>query len=242
MIDREEMLPAFQGRLEMWEESRKDPNNWMEIPEFGVQPEAVNFEGFALPIIGPIDEAFGFRRDIRDMVGLARCHAKTIFGSQRKLLEVNAEAWAIEGAWMYEDDADPPWDEGQWGAVSYWMSMSCFKEAVSPKTYIKSPLMRAIHAANYVAEGASLLARFLVDQPFVMDRETVKRIKDGAISGGINSGKARRQKSIIPTPDVLRTRRSELLASGKSERDVASILAKRYGCSPDHIRKTLKRD
>ena len=64
----------------------------------------------------------------------------------------------------------------------------------------------------------------------------------GASKGGFNSGKARRIHSLIPSSEKLRSERQRLTEANKPVRQIAAILAKKYNCTTDHIRKLLKRD
>ena len=64
----------------------------------------------------------------------------------------------------------------------------------------------------------------------------------GAASGGIKSGETRRKQSLIPTPENLRIARQKLVDAGKPPREISAMLAKKYACTTDHIRKVLKRD
>lgn len=64
----------------------------------------------------------------------------------------------------------------------------------------------------------------------------------GAAKGGFNSGKARKLNSRIPTSEMLRSEQQRLIEANKPIREISAILAKKYSCTTDHIRKLLKRD
>ena len=64
----------------------------------------------------------------------------------------------------------------------------------------------------------------------------------GASKGGIQSGVTRKQQSRIPTPGNLRVAHLKLVDSGKPQREIPAMLARKYDCTTDHIRKILKRD
>lgn len=64
----------------------------------------------------------------------------------------------------------------------------------------------------------------------------------GASIGGKKSGFTRRTQSRLPNAVALREERAELIRLGKPSRDVCAMLARRYSCTSDHIRKILKRD
>lgn len=90
--------------------------------------------------------------------------------------------------------------------------------------------------------GRLLMIKELCDAG-VFDRfGSVQSSLAGARKGGTRSGEARRSQSSVPTPDDLRLQRQQLISIGKPARSVSSMLAKKYGCTTDHIRKQLKRD
>lgn len=59
--------------------------------------------------------------------------------------------------------------------------------------------------------------------------------------GGKKGAATRRQASKIPSPDVLRTQRENLIANGTAPRDTASKLATRYGVTSRAIRDKLNK-
>ncbi len=66
---------------------------------------------------------------------------------------------------------------------------------------------------------------------------------EGASKGGKKSGETRRKTAKLPRPDKLREERQRLIDAGKPQRAIAAILAKNYDdCTPDHVRKQLKRE
>jgi len=71
---------------------------------------------------------------------------------------------------------------------------------------------------------------------------SIQSARAGATVGGQRSGETRRKQSRVPTSDDLRLERDRLVNQGKPVRDVSAILAKKYDCTTDHVRKLLKRD
>lgn len=59
-------------RSEAWAIDQLDPDNWLEIPDFGVLPQEVGLEGFAFPLVSPTVRGDGLRRIIREQVKTAR--------------------------------------------------------------------------------------------------------------------------------------------------------------------------
>ena len=65
---------------------------------------------------------------------------------------------------------------------------------------------------------------------------------NGATKGGLKSGVTRRQQSKLPSKNALLDEREKLIQMGKSSRYVCAMLAKKYSCTTDHVRKILKHD
>ena len=90
--------------------------------------------------------------------------------------------------------------------------------------------------------GELKLMQYLLGEG-VLDRiGSIKSALSGAESGGKKSGETRRKQSTVPTPDALKAARQLLIEAGKPPREIAAMLANKYRCTTDHIRKTLKRD
>ena len=217
--------------MDDWSERQNDPNNWLKIPEFGVAPEDVAFEGFSLPIVGPGGDPFGYLESVRDMVEVARAHAKLVFGSQANLFEAATHAWDA-----FDSGTDPAsWDQKQAAALRFTLMMQALQGAVSCRG--KQPLPRVLRE---VAFAASMLSDFLVNRPALHLSSTLERMKRGASVGGKRSGLARRRASEVPSTEELRRQRDELVRSGRDARSVASLLGQRHGYSADYMRKKLR--
>lgn len=238
----------------VWLQYRNDPDNWLRIPEFGVRPDDVDLVGFAYPIIGPFTDADeqSFEQSVRDMVATLRGLARAEFSSLIDLQACKAEG--LELLWPIDGAADGPTEEGtaqlsqkHGVALRYWAAMEGFETAIqgrvrSQKEPLKWRVIAERRAADAVASAASLIVAWMAGKPFVAQMEAVTRMKHGASRGGRKSAETRRDNGRLPEPQRLREKRSELIAGGAAEREVAGILAKIYHCTSDHIRKTLKRD
>ena len=64
---------------------------------------------------------------------------------------------------------------------------------------------------------------------------------EGAIRGGRKAARAKRQQSIASRGEELAREAALLVEAGTSKRNVASALARRHNCSPNTIRKALRR-
>jgi hypothetical protein len=101
--------------------------------------------------------------------------------------------------------------------------------------------------ARYLAEAGVYFGRLtlIADlcQLDVYDQiGSIQSAKAGASIGGRRSGETRRKQSKVPTPIALRLEKERMVNQGKPSRDVSAILAKKYNCTTDHIRKLLKRE
>ena len=47
-------------RSAAWAVDQQDPDNWLEIPDFGINPIDVGFKGFMYPIVTPNDKGYQF--------------------------------------------------------------------------------------------------------------------------------------------------------------------------------------
>jgi len=59
-------------RSKAWAIDQLDPDNWLEIPDFGILPQDVVFEGFAYPLVSPTVRGRGLREIIREQIRTAR--------------------------------------------------------------------------------------------------------------------------------------------------------------------------
>ena len=88
-------------------------------------------------------------------------------------------------------------------------------------------------------EGIQKTSRLL--SPYVQSlRHKELRIKNGARKGGEKSAKTRRKQSKTLAPVVLQHEAQKLLDSHHSQRDIAGILANRYGVTATTIRRKLR--
>ena len=235
-----------------WERDQLDPDNWLRIPEFGVAPADVGFEGFAFPIVTPRTREEPFATAMREMVRTVRKLARAEFQTLEELRAIGLGA--IDALWPAAAADDVPRkDEAQnltvkqIAALRYNNAMMSFELADRQwHDALREPadewsIATGRRLAESFAVGASMVVGWLTGRPFERDLRAVERMRRGASAGGKASGKTRRAHSGLPTPAVLRREREKLIALGRARRDVAAILAARHGCSASHIRKTLKR-
>ena len=66
------------------------------------------------------------------------------------------------------------------------------------------------------------------------------RIKQGASNGGKKAARERQKRSKVPATPQLLQERARLLQAGKDPKDIAGILAARYGVTPNTIRRKFR--
>jgi hypothetical protein len=115
------------------------------------------------------------------------------------------------------------------------------------KAFDKLKKRDVAEAAFLLASGSAWVGQLMVyedlyDRDVLFSLDAISRAKEGAQRGGLASAKTRRDQAKLPQPAILKKERDELIEKGKPHREIASMLAKKYLCTPDHIRKTLKRD
>lgn len=87
-----------------WLTDQCDPDNWLSIPEFGVMPQDVFFEGFAFPIVTPQSKDLRARHEnIRSLVKFVRSTIRTKFDS---LGDVRAAHHRVFDVVFPEDGSD----------------------------------------------------------------------------------------------------------------------------------------
>lgn len=70
----------------------------------------------------------------------------------------------------------------------------------------------------------------------------LEKIIDGAALGGRRSAEVRQANKKVPDADSLREERDSLISRGVPARNVAGLLAMRYGCTATHIRNQFNRN
>lgn len=233
---------------EQWLEDQNDPDNWLRIPDFGVKPVDVVFTGFAFPIVSPLHHE-GLPLEVRNIVRGLRQLARAEFSSLSELREACNSAMDL--LYPIEDDGvdvEPRsgvvLTKAQVMALRYTFIMRELEVALHlshPKQQQCKPLVAARRAARAAAAAASMLMDWLTQSPMNFSRESLERMRLGASQGGKASAQARRAASSVPAPKDLRDLRDDLIRNGRDQRDIAGILASRFGCTADNIRKTLKK-
>ena len=103
------------------------------------------------------------------------------------------------------------------------------------------PFEHIVLLVNYIAQVGGVASAAKVLSPLIRGlKAKEERIKQGARVGGKKSAKRRLKQSNVPEPTRLLQERQRLLDAGREARDVASILAQRFGVHPSTIRSRLR--
>jgi hypothetical protein len=218
-----------------WDEHKKDPDNWVKIPAFHVMPETVNYENFFVPILGPSADDFQWRVPVYEAVKSLRDEARRRFVTLDALRADLLDALERTDE-IFLDEAPLSWTSQQVFAFRYTEFMWDIEKAVTHHRNKKEDCI------NGLAHALSLLSDIHSEKPLDQSSDAIKRMMAGASAGGRKSAQVRQANKKVPAPDVLRAERDSLISGGVAQRSVAGVLARRYGCTPTHIRSELNRN
>lgn len=147
-------------------------------------------------------------------------------------------------------DADDPTNtKDRWFHASFGLVLAAIYEGhwKIEEAHILLKMGQSSEFADYLAQAGVKYGRLLMVLDLcrlgVFDRiGSIQSALAGAALGGAKSGATRRKHSRVPTGEALSIERQRLIDAGKPSREISAMLAKKYGCTTDHIRKLLKRD
>jgi hypothetical protein len=117
----------------------------------------------------------------------------------------------------------------------------CTKQEILRFAISICPYEHIVTVLNFIAVGLTTAATAKALSPLIQDLKAKEaRIKQGASAGGKKSARSRQSNSKIPSVAKLLQARGLLIESGRGDREVAGILAQRYGVHPGTIRRKLK--
>lgn len=216
-----------------WDELQQNPDNWIEIPEFGVMPADVDFQGFAFPILDPTTDGDHWRVALFDASSMVRQQARSRFARLAEIKDLYYKAFDSE-------ELKATWTAEHAFAIRYGMFFDYLRQSIDRFEDDKEGCLNSVSVAMQMA--LKMLEDRAVDPAEVRgELSRIVNMRAGSIKGGKQSGKTRRAKAKVPTPTKLRELRGEMIALGTAERNVAGKLASRYGCTADHIRNVLKK-
>lgn len=229
-----------------WAVDQLDPDNWLKIPEFGVPPQSVFFDGFAYPIVCPTtsDDSYRLRRIVREHVTTARMLIRKEFETLLKVTESYSEVLDMMERRPDTEEITP--SHAQVMAVYYFLAMGSAESAVRyadgghGRVVTKKTHGVSLDSIADCAEAVRLMALKNTSYGSVLIlREKIEAIESGRRSqtsaAGRASGDARRAKAAC-TKEMVMKGYQTYMASGTEEKDVAAKLAARYGVTSDYIR------
>lgn len=157
-----------------WDVHQNDPNNWVQIPEFGVIPLDVEFEGFAFPILGPQISGIEWRVPVWETVKIVRSIAQNRFGTLANLRNV---VQSLQESALLLDPAFDAFTPDQTLAFFYDIFFFNVERAVtqSGKT-LADETRRSVYLARAMESSVGLLAgRPLSQETFSSARTELAR-------------------------------------------------------------------
>jgi hypothetical protein len=152
-----------------WHVHQNDPDNWIQIPEFNVLPQNVNFEGFAYPIMGPTtNDGWQARVCVWGIVKAVRFQARKRFESLSKLKVTHSDFLDRVGIFDKEFTDDVCSDE----EVFAFRYESIFYNLDRFLTHHKKDKISSIIA---LARASSELAEMMLEKP--IDGEAMREIR-----------------------------------------------------------------
>ncbi|MGX5650192.1 hypothetical protein ACWKW4_08050 [Hydrogenophaga borbori] len=130
-------------------EHRHDPDNWLRIPEFGVRPADVNFEGFEVPILGEYADEFPWKVPVFEVVHSVRDEARERFKTLKQL-KAEYSVTLNSAELMLEPNENPAaWTSRQMFAAKYFWFFHSIELAIG--AYESSE--HQLEAMAYLANG-----------------------------------------------------------------------------------------
>lgn len=189
-----------------------NPDAWIKIPEFGVMPSEVNYEGFSFPVIHATVNPFSV--NLMKLIGTARTLARREFKTLKGLRETYQDALGV----MIDDATEStstPWTERQSASVVYSMFMLYIEAARAPVP--TSPFNINKHEA--LSDAAVLITNWAMNGA----KEAAKQISKRNAG---NASMPRPNARAVDHDDVLNEYR-HLVREGHTEGEARGILGQR---------------
>lgn len=117
----------------------------------------------------------------------------------------------------------------------------CDREAIMQAALSICPVEHWVTLTNFMAHDAAIAQTAKILSPLIRGLKTKEaRIKQGASDGGKKSARERQKQSSVPDTQKLLMERARLLEAGKDPKDIAGILAERYGVTPNTVRRKYR--
>lgn len=182
-----------------------DPDAWLEIPEFGVIPTKVDFQGFSSPVFGPHAD-LNFSRDMTYLIRATRRLAQVEFKTQDSLWQ------SYEQVRHQSDDEADSRTPAQRVAVLYQMLVHLFH-------HLNNPDATAQRKFDAMTDVAWLLTNWLTNGA----KETLEIVRR---RNAENASMPRPNARAVDHDEVLIEYR-RLVREGHTSREARGILVKR---------------
>lgn len=210
-----------------WARHRRDPDNWIVIPEFNLLPEDVGFEGFRSPIFGKIIFS-PIQTSIWEMVKAVRIQARRKFQS---LADLNAlyKASCMKSGHQgnYDEDLNS-WTSLEYFAAKY---VNFFKNIETCLVSFSTDKFRSIGA---LAQAGNQVAGMMLEEPLAAaDRKKLSERKVMLSNAGVKGSKVRH----APFDDLRVWASAETKKMKGHPRNIARQLSNML---PDHLKEVSK--
>ncbi len=202
-----------------WLRDQNDPDNWLIIPEFGVNPQSVAFKGFAFPIVGPCTENPDAANSIRAMLRAGRKKIRSEFATQSSMMSKALEA---------HDTDVREWSALHRSAFAFHLLAVSIDEAVKASSNLERRF-------SSLAQAGSILAAWITGDTDAIVK--MKRFQSNGSIGGLRSAVARQEKA-IDKASVAKAAK-ELGWPGKRY-GILKRLSINFDCTANHIGEILK--
>lgn len=117
----------------------------------------------------------------------------------------------------------------------------CDRQTIMEAALSFCPIAHWVTLTNFIAHDSAIATTAKILSPLIRGLKAKEaRIKQGASDGGKKSARERQKQSKVPATTKLLQERKRLLDAGKGTKDIAGILAERYGVAPNTIRRRLR--
>jgi hypothetical protein len=197
-----------------------DPDVWIIIPDFGVRPSTVDFEGFSLPVFSPMNLGSETPGHLADLIRASRALAQRHFKTLSELRLTYADALDV----MEGDNPEP--NEMHRTALLYQFVMYDLEQATSSNWTPEKQL-------EALASASSTLTTWLLDG----SAAAAKRRSE------INKTNARQPRESARTTDheEIKTEFKRLLSQGHTRREANGMLFRRGLGSRTKINRITKK-
>lgn len=219
--------------LNAWLKDQCDPDNWLSIPEFGVMPQDVAFEGFAFPIVNPGSKDLRERHEnIRSLVKFTRANIRTKFESLVDVRDAHLRVLDVIAPYDGSDLDEVAMDRLPYAdkcATHYMFVMQSLESATSDFIGVDLP-KRTDNAAICLSEAALWIAQWVSGDTKTLSDSLRNMAKSQSVR---RAGKTKLSDS--QKEQVVREYAASVVKYG-----TIKLLARKFNVSEDTISRIVK--